>query len=75
MRLSKPWMIVASVGHGMLLAMAISGGVRIVGAIAGQPVSPSLAGNVFLIGSLILGPIMGYLNTASWIVPQAAKSM
>lgn len=72
MKLSKPWQIVASVGHGVMVGLAMAGLIRISGLLTGTPVSSELAGNVFLITSLIVAPITGYLNTAAMMMPAVA---
>lgn len=55
--MSKGWMMVSAFGYGVLMSLALSGGVRIVGWLMGVEVTERLAGNVFLVGSLTLGPL------------------
>jgi|GEM_PF-6473972 len=59
--LSKGWNSIAAFGHGMILTMALIGALRIIGWFRGFEVSQQLSGNIFLIGSLLLGPLFVWL--------------
>ena len=52
---SKGWMLIAAIGHGVLLSLALTGGVRLACFLMGMPLSSSAAGNLFLAGSLVAG--------------------
>lgn len=63
--MSKRWMMVAAVGRGVLFALAVSGGVRLVSLMIGKPASERVAGNVFLLTSAVAGAAAVYLYSRS----------
>lgn len=72
MRLSPNHLILlSSAGYGVIFSLALSGLVRIGSGLAGAPVSPEVANNVFGIGCLILVPITTYFRFASRFYPAA----
>ena len=58
--MSKRWMMVAAFGQGVLLSLALTGAVRLVCLLLGQSLPESVAGNLFLISSLLLGTLFAY---------------
>lgn len=71
MVLSPFWQTVNSIGHAVLLGLAISGAIRLGGIALGTPVSPSTAGNVFMLSSLLLMPLTIYFRVGNWVSPVA----
>jgi uncharacterized membrane protein len=62
---SKRWMMVAAVGQGVLFALALTGCVRIAFRLFGTPLPNNVAGNLFLLTSLVAGSLSAYLYARS----------
>jgi hypothetical protein len=59
--LSKRWMMVAAFGQGVLFAMALTGALRILCMLLGITLPQNVAGNLFVLTSLIAGGLSAYL--------------
>jgi hypothetical protein len=53
--------MIAAIGHGVLFSMAFTGLVRIVCWLLGTTLSPDVAGNLFLVGSILAGSLAAFL--------------
>ena len=74
MQISKSWLVLlSSAGYGVIFSMALVGGVRIVGALSGTPLSDSTAHSIFGIGALILVPVLTYFRFASLFVGPSSQ--
>lgn len=67
--LPKYLVVIASMGHAVILSLAVSGIVKIVSGLMAMPVSQETAGNVFLISCLITVPPAGYFQVARLMLP------
>ncbi len=63
--LSKRWMMVAAIGQGVLFSLALTGAVRIAYLLLGKSLPESVAGNLFLLSSLLTGALCAYLYARS----------
>jgi len=63
--MSKGWRMVAAIGQGVLFSLALTGCVRIGGWLLGTPVPEQLAGNLFLVSSVLAGSLCAYLYSRS----------
>jgi hypothetical protein len=63
--LSRRWMLVSAIGYGVLFSLALTGAVRIVYMLLGKTLEESVAGNLFLISSLLTGALSAYLCARS----------
>lgn len=74
--MSKRWMMVAAIGHGVLFAMALTGAVLIVCLLLGITLPENVAGNLFLFTSLMAGSLSAYLYGRSLkeAAPKASAS-
>jgi len=69
MQISKSWLVLlSSAGYGVIFSMALVGGVRIVGALNGTPLSDATAHTIFGISALVLVPVLTYFRFASLFV-------
>ena len=59
--LSKRWMMVSAIGQGVLFSLALTGGVRILCLLLGITLPENVAGNMFLVTSLLAGSLSAYL--------------
>ena len=59
--MSKRWMMVSAIGQGVIFSLALTGAVRIVFMMLGKTLPESVAGNLFLAGSLLAGALCAYL--------------
>lgn len=73
---SKVLMMVMAVGYGVLFALALTGGVRMACLLLGTTLSPSAAGNLVLVISLLAGGISAYAygRQARRVSPQAPSA-
>ena len=60
-QLSKRWKMVSAVGYGVLFALALTGLVRFGYMLSGREMPESLAGNLFLITSIVAGSLSAFL--------------
>lgn len=61
MQLSQRWKMVSAVGYGVLFALALTGAVRIGYKLSGNEMPEHLAGNLFLITSIVAGSLSALL--------------
>jgi len=74
MQVSKSWLVLlSSAGYGVIFSMALVGGVRIVGALSGSPLSDTTAHTIFGIGALVLVPVLTYFRFARLFVWPSSK--
>jgi hypothetical protein len=69
--LPKAFKILSAIGYGVLFALALTGGVRIVAMLMGTTLSESMAGNIFMITSLLAGSLTGWLGVRALSDPLA----
>jgi hypothetical protein len=74
-RLSKGWMRLAGFGYGVMISLALRGGLQWFGWLTGQEVSDEVAGNVWLIGCLTLGPLFAWLYPRLVMAPMVGPAM
>jgi hypothetical protein len=70
--LSRRLQFVAAIGYGVLFALALTGAVRIACFLTGTPLSEHVAGNIFLIISLVAGSISGFVYVRTLKRPDSA---
>ena len=61
----KPLMLISAIGQGVIFSLALTGAVRIICWSLGVPLSERVAGNLFLISSLVACSIGGFLYVRS----------
>ncbi len=67
--LSKRMLIVTSIGHAVLLSLALSGAAKIISGLLGTPISPDTGNTVFLVSVLITAPPFAYFKIARLMLP------
>jgi hypothetical protein len=65
--------LLSSAGYGVLISLALSGGLRIVSGLAGMPVEADTANLAFLASCLVLVPITTYFRVAATFFPPEAS--
>lgn len=63
--MSKRWMMVAAIGQGVLFSLALTGAVRIACWLFGTTLPDDVAGNLFLVSSLLTGALAAFLYSRS----------
>lgn len=63
--LSKRWMMLAAIGQGVLFSLALTGAVRMACWLVGMELPQDVAGNIFLVSSLLTGALCAWLCSRS----------
>ena len=71
---SQSFLRVASIGQAFMLSLAFTGVMQLAATLYGTPLSPQLGGRLFVIGSLLTGPLAAYFQTARFLLVSANEN-